>query len=354
MSYQVTIEPLGETIEVEEGQSILDAALRAGIWLPYACNHGLCGTCKVDVIEGEVDHNEASPFALMDVERDENKTLACCATLLSDIVIEAEIDEEADAEQIAVEDRVGTVSRIESLTPTIKGIWIDVDGDGIAFQAGQYINLHIPGLEHPRAFSIASAPSAPNCIELNVRIVDGGAATTYLHNELNVGDELAFTAPLGRFFVRKSAPEPIIFLAGGSGLSSPKSMILDLLESGDTRDITLLYGARSAEELYYDELFQSLAEAHANFTYAVALSEPADDDAWSGARGFVHELAEQHFDKRFEGHKAYLCGPPPMIDACITSLMQGRLFEQHIFMESFLTAADGAEPPRRSALFKKF
>ena len=354
MSYQVTIEPLGETIEVEEGQSILDAALRAGIWLPYACNHGLCGTCKVDVIEGEVDHNEASPFALMDVERDENKTLACCATLLSDVVIEAEIDEEADAEQIAVEDRIGTVARIESLTPTIKGIWIDVEGDGIEFQAGQYVNLHIPGLEHPRAFSIASAPSTPNCIELNVRIVAGGAATTYLHNELKVGDALSFTAPLGRFFVRKSAPEPMIFLAGGSGLSSPKSMILDLLESGDTRDITLLYGARSREELYYDKLFRTLAETHANFTYAVALSEPAADDDWSGARGFVHDLAEQHFEKRFEGHKAYLCGPPPMIDACITSLMQGRLFEQHIFMESFLTAADGAEPPRRSALFKKF
>ncbi|MGR9091143.1 MAG: 2Fe-2S iron-sulfur cluster-binding protein [Gammaproteobacteria bacterium] len=354
MSFQVTIEPLGETIEVEEGQSILDAALRAGIWLPYACNHGLCGTCKVDVLEGEVDHNEASPFALMDVEREENKTLACCATLQSDVVIEAEIDEEADAQQIAVEDRAGIVSRIETLTPTIKGIWIDVDGDGIEFQAGQYINLHVPGLEHPRAFSIASAPSAPNSIELNVRIVDGGAATNYLHNELNVGDELSFTAPLGRFFVRKSAPEPMIFLAGGSGLSSPKSMILDLLESGDKRDITLLYGARSREELYYDDLFHSLADEHANFTYAVALSEPGDDDAWPGARGFVHELAEQHFDKRFEGHKAYLCGPPPMIDACITCLMQGRLFEQHIFMESFLTAADGAEPPRRSALFKKF
>ncbi len=354
MSFQLTIEPLGETIEVEDGQSILDAALRAGVWLPYACNHGLCGTCKVDVLEGEVDHNEASPFALMDVERDENKTLACCATLQSDVVIEAEIDEDEDARQIAVEDRVGTVSRIESLTPTIKGIWIDVDGEGIEFQAGQYINLHVPGLEHPRAFSIASAPSSPNSIELNVRIVEGGAATTYLHNELNVGDELSFTAPLGRFFVRKSAPEPIIFLAGGSGLSSPKSMILDLLEAGDPRDITLLYGARSAAELYYAELFTSLAAEHANFTYAAALSEPGGDDGWTGPRGFVHELAEQHFDKRFEGHKAYLCGPPPMIDACITSLMQGRLFEQHIFMESFLTAADGAEPPRRSALFKKF
>jgi phenol hydroxylase P5 protein len=259
-----------------------------------------------------------------------------------------------DAASYAVADHVGSVTRIEQLTPTIKGIWIDVDGAGIEFQAGQYINLWVGDLEHPRAFSIASAPSARNTIELNVRRVDGGAATSYLHEQLKVGDEVKFTAPLGRFFVRKSMPEPVIFLAGGSGLSSPKSMILDLLEAGDAREITLLYGARSRDELYYFDLFTQLAETHPNFTYRAALSDATDDAGWDGARGFVHELAEQHFTRSFAGHKAYLCGPPPMIDACLTSLMQGRLFEEHIFMESFLTAADGAEPPRRSALFKKF
>ncbi|MFT4584959.1 MAG: phenol hydroxylase P5 protein [Gammaproteobacteria bacterium] len=354
MSFQVTIEPLGETIEVADGQTILDAALRAGIWLPYACNHGLCGTCKVDVIEGEVDHQHASPFALMDVERAENKALACCATLLSDVVIEADVDEETDADQLAVKDFTATVSRIERLTPTIKGVWLALAGDGVGFQAGQYLNLFLPGLSHPRAFSIANAPSERNTIELNIRLVEDGAATSYIHNELEVGDSLDFTAPLGRFFVRKSAPEPIIFCAGGSGLSSPKSMILDLLESGDERDICLIYGARSPSELYYADLFNRLAEEHPNFTYYAALSEPSEESHWSGFRGFVHELASDRFDGRFSGYKAYLCGPPPMIDACISTLMQGRLFEEHIFMESFLTAADGAEPARRSALFKKF
>ncbi|MGR8918306.1 MAG: 2Fe-2S iron-sulfur cluster-binding protein [Gammaproteobacteria bacterium] len=354
MSYELTIEPLGETVEVEEGQSLLDAALRAGIWLPYACNHGLCGTCKVEVLEGEYEHNHASAFALMDIEREEGKTLACCCTLSSDAVIEAEIEEEPDAEGYSIEDYQATVSRIEDLTPTIKGIWLAVGGDGVAFQAGQYVNLAIPGLEHPRAFSIASAPSAKHELELNVRIVGGGAGTRYLHEELAVGDEIRFTAPLGRFFVRKSAPEPVIFLAGGSGLSSPKSMILDLLEEGDERRITLLYGARSQEEIYYGELFSELAGKHSNFDYHVALSDAGDDDGWDGPRGFVHELANEVFGGRFSDHKAYLCGPPPMVDACITALMQGRLFEQHIFMENFFTAADAAEPARRSALFRKF
>ena len=352
--YQVTIEPLGETIEVEDGQSILDAALRAGIWLPYACNHGLCGTCKVDVIEGEVEHNHASAFALMDIERDEGKCLACCATVESDIVIEAQVEEDEDARSIPIEDFSATVARIEDLTPTVKGIWLAVEGEGVDFQAGQYINLEIPGQEQPRAFSIASSPATPNEIELHIRIVEGGAATTWLHNDLTVGDKLSFTAPLGRFFVRKSASEPIIFIAGGSGLSSPKSMILDLLESGDERTITLLYGARSVDEIYYGELFHELAEMHPNFRYHVAISDGNDGDGWSGAHGYVHELAQEVFDNKFGGHKAYLCGPPPMIDTAITALMQGRLFEEHIFMENFFTAADAEEPARRSALFKKF
>ncbi len=354
MSFQATIEPLGESIEVEEGQKLLDAALRAGIWLPYACNHGVCGTCKVDVLKGEVEHNEASAFALMDIERDEGKTLACCATLASDIVIEADIEEEEDAQNLPVGDFAGTVVRMEDLTPTVKGIWLEVAADGIEFQAGQYLNLNVPGVEIPRAFSLANPPSEKNIIELNVRYVADGQATTYLHQRLDIGDELTFAAPLGRFFVRKSAPEPVIFLAGGSGLSSPKSMILDLLENADDRTITLVYGARNQSELYYFDLFTELARQHDNFHYLTALSEPAEADDWDGPQCFVHELAEKHFDKRFEGNKAYLCGPPPMVDSCITSLMQGRLFEEHIFMENFFTAADSEKPARRSALFKKF
>lgn len=353
MGYRLTIEPLGETLKLEDGQSILDGALRAGIWLPYACNHGLCGTCKVDVLEGEVEHHHASSFALMDVEREEGKTLACCATLLSDVTIEAEVDEETDGQRLAVGDYHARVSRIETLTPTIKGLCLTLDGAGLAFQAGQYLNLEIPGLTQARAFSIASAPSTPHEIELHIRKVEGGAGTAYLHEQLKVGDALRFTAPLGRFFVRRSAPEPMLFLAGGSGLSSPKAMIVDLLEAGDTRAITLVHGARSRDEFYCRELFEGLAARHANFRYVAALSD-ADDPDWQGERGYVHEVAERLFDGRFTGLKAYLCGPPAMIDACITSLMRGRLFEEHIFMEHFFTAADAAQPARRSALFRKF
>lgn len=351
MSYQLTIEPLGQTIEVEEGQTILDASLRAGVYLPHACCHGLCATCKIQVTDGEVEHGEASTFALMDFEREEGKCLACCATLQTDAVIEAEIDEDPDAENLPVEDFDAEVVRLEDLTPTIKGIWLKLDRP-LRFQAGQYVNLEVPQADgHSRAFSLASAPGESDLVELNVRIVPGGQVTTWLHGNLRVGDRLKLSGPYGRFFVRKSAAVPLVFMAGGSGLSSPKAMIDDLLAEDCRLPITLVYGQRTRAELYYHDYFEDLARRHPNFTYVPVLSHEPEDTGWTGRRGFVHEAAKAHFDNDFRGHKAYLCGPPAMIEACITTLMQGRLFERDIYMEKFFSAADASQQ-LKSPLFK--
>ncbi|EPJ2811309.1 NADH:ubiquinone reductase (Na(+)-transporting) subunit F [Pseudomonas putida] len=352
MSYQVTIEPTGEQIEVEEGQTILEAALRQGVWLPFACGHGTCATCKCQVLEGEVDLGAASSFALMDMERDEGKVLACCAIPQSDLVIEADIDVDPDFAGLPVQDYRAVVTQLVELSPTIRGVHLKLDRP-MAFQAGQYVNLQLPGIEGSRAFSLANPPQQADEVELHVRLVEGGVATGYIHQQLKVGDALALSGPYGQFFVRGSQPGDLIFIAGGSGLSSPQSMILDLLARGDTRRITLFQGARTRAELYNRELFEALAERHTTFSYVPALSQAAEDEQWQGVRGYVHDAARQHFDGRFNGHKAYLCGPPPMIDAAITCLMQGRLFERDIFMERFYSAADGAAEGQRSALFKR-
>lgn len=352
MSYQVTIEPTGDVIAVEDGQTILQAALRQGVWLPFACGHGTCATCKVQVLDGEVDIGAASPFALMDVERDEGKVLACCATVQSDVTIEADIDVDPDFAGHPVDDFTATVSAIVDLSPTIKGLHLKLDRP-MAFQAGQYVNLELPGIDGSRAFSLANPPSKADEVELHIRLVEGGAATSFIHQQIKVGDTAKLSGPYGQFFVRDSQAGDLIFIAGGSGLSSPQSMILDLLARGDTRQITLFQGARNVAELYNHELFEHLAAEHANFTYVPALNQAAEDDNWKGFKGFVHDAAKAHFDGRFSGHKAYLCGPPPMIDAAITTLMQGRLFERDIFMERFFTAADGNADSTRSALFKR-
>lgn len=350
--YTLTIEPLGEEIEVAEGQTILDACLRAGIYLPHACGHGLCGTCKTDVVDGEVDHGASSPFALMDFERDDGKTLACCATLMSDATIEADVEEDPDARKIPVRDFKGRVVALDDLTHDVKGVRIEIDGDPIDFQAGQYVNVVIPGVEGTRAFSIANPPSDSQHVELQIRKVPGGAGTGYIHEKLKIGDEIAFSGPYGRFLVRKSRGGPLLFLGGGTGVSSPRSMVLDLLEEGYSEPITLIHGVRSERDLYGRAEYEALAAKYPNFRYVPALSDEPADSGWTGERGFAHDVAKRVYDNLFEGNTAYLCGPPPMIEACIGALMQGRLFEKHIFTERFLTAKDGAEKPK-SPLFKR-
>jgi phenol hydroxylase P5 protein len=352
MGYTIMIEPVGQSVEVREGQTVLDACLRAGVWLPHACGHGLCATCKVQVLEGDCDHGAASSFALMDFERGEKKILACCATAQSDLVIEADVDEEPDALYLPLQDYLGVVVEARMLTPTIRGLWLKTH-QPVRFQAGQYVMLDVPGVQGPRAFSLANPPDDDSgLVELHIRRVPEGRATGWLHDVVQPGDKLAFSGPFGRFFVRKSAQVPMIFVAGGSGLSSPKAMLMDLLAEGCTRPITLVQGARTADELYFRELFERLADTHPNFTYLPVLSQAAGDDGWRGARGFAHEALKAHFANDFRGHKAYLCGPPPMIEASIATLMQGRLFERDIYTEKFITAADAEGAARRSPLFK--
>ncbi len=352
MGHQLTIEPLGETIEVEDGQTMLDACLRAGIYLPYACGHGLCGTCKVDVVDGEVDHADASGFALMDFERSEGKTLACSARLLSNVTIEADIDEEPDQRRIAVQDFIGRVAILEDLTHDVKGVRLVLEGETLDFQAGQYVNLTLPGVHGSRAFSIANPPTEGGHVDLQIRRVPGGQGTAYIHETLKLGDQLKLSGPYGRFFVRESRGGPLLFMAGGTGVSSPRAMIPDLLGKGYAEPITLIHGVRTRADLYGEAEFIALADKHPNFRYVTGLSSEPEGSDWAGERGFVHEVADRLFGGLFEGWSAYLCGPPPMIDACLNTLIRGRLFEKHIFTERFLTAKDGTEK-HKSPLFKK-
>ncbi|XPV69542.1 MAG: NADH:ubiquinone reductase (Na(+)-transporting) subunit F [Halarcobacter sp.] len=350
MSYTVEIEPTGDVIEVQEGQTILDAALRQGVYLPHACNHGLCGTCKIELLEGEVDHGDASPFALMDMEKDEGKCLACTSKPKEDCAVEADIDEDADARSIPVEDFEATVVEIKDLTPRIKGIVLELDKN-IDFQAGQYVQYYVPDFEEPRAFSIASSPKSGKTIELNISLIPDGEVTPWIHNNTKVGDKTKVSGPFGRFFVKESAQKPMVFFAGGSGLSSPKSMIEDLLERGCTLPITLFHGARNQDELYYADLFRNLEKEYENFRYIPALSGDNLVE-WDGETGYLNDVAVKTYDNNFSGHKAYLCGPPAMLDVCITALMRGRLYERDIHIEKFFSKADLDAKNQKSPLFK--
>ena len=301
MTHHLTIEPIGDAIEVAEGQTILDACLRSGIYLPHACGHGLCGTCKTAVLDGEIDHGAASPFALMDFERDEGFVLACTATLKSDVTIEADVEEDPDARRISVRDFVGVVVGLDSLTHDVKGVRLAIEGEGIDFQAGQYVMVSLPGVEGARLLDRQCAVG-PQPIELQVRRVPGGAGT----DRSETRRPGRFSGPYGRFVVRKSRGGPLLFLAGGTGVSSPRAMILDLLEQGYAEPITLVHGVRTEADLYGRAEFEALAAKHANFRYVPALSNEPEDSAWAGERSFVHDVAKRLYDGHFEGNTAYL------------------------------------------------
>jgi len=349
VSYELTIEPLGVTIELEEQQTILDAALRAGIWLPHVCNHGLCSSCKVELIEGEVEHGEASPFALMDYEREEGLLLTCCATAESDLVIEADIVVDDDARFIPVEDFGAEVVQVSHPTSDLARILLKLDRR-FDFQPGQSINLKVPGVDAPRAFSVAGLPD-DELLELHVRQVPGGMATSYLCEKLIVGEQLSFSGPYGQFFARESRSEPALLLSAGSGLSGVLGIARRLLEVDPNREVFLYHGARNVEQLYADDTLRQLDAEYSAFHYRPVVSQSAPEEGWSGRTGHVPDAMGIDFDQHFSGHVAYICGSPAMVESTISSLIKGRLFERDIFVERFYNA-DNADSVKRSQMFK--
>ncbi|MFN3133987.1 MAG: NADH:ubiquinone reductase (Na(+)-transporting) subunit F [Candidatus Kryptonium sp.] len=341
MGYKVKIEPIGVELNCDESQTILEVCLRNGVWVPHACTHGTCGTCKSRILQGEVDFGLASNFALMDFEREEGYVLLCTSKPKSDLVIEADVEVEEGIEFYPVRDFLGKVIDIYECARDTRKIYIEIENDKISYLAGQYIQLHIPGTDQNRAYSIASKPldGGNSVIELQIKKVPGGLGSRYIFDELKKGDFVKFTGPFGRFVLRKFYDNPILFLAGGTGLAPIKAMILEAIESGMKQEMYLFHGVRSTRDLYDQDIFLKIERENPNFHYIPALSEKLPEDEWDGELGFVHEVLERKFQK-FSGFKAYISGPPPMVDACIKVLMRGRLFGEDIYVEKFFDEKD--------------
>jgi phenol hydroxylase P5 protein len=344
----ITVEPLGIDVPCRVDQTILDACLRHGVNLPHACTHGTCGTCKVEVLDGDVALGDASAFALLESERDEGKALICTATPRSDVTIEADVAEEEGVTFHPVRDFVGAVAEIDECAREIRRLHIDLDAD-IVFNAGQYVQVAIPGKAVTRSWSMANPPGQPRRIELQIRRTVGGLGTDgWVFKDLAIGDQVALSGPYGRFFFREARPEPAILIGGGTGVAPLKSMVRHVLETGE-QQLTLYQGARTRADLYDSDFFRDLQRGHPDrFTYRPALS---DERADGYAHGLVTDAVEADFES-CRGHVAYLCGPPPMVEAALKTLMRKRLFPRDIYREDFFDASDKATGGIRSPLIK--
>ena len=338
-SYTVTVEPLGAQVACDGGQTVLDACLRAGIWLPHACTHGTCGTCKALVTDGEVDFGNASSYALLDEERAEGKALICVARPRGDVTIEAEIDVDEGVDVHPVRDFAGVVRAVTEAAADVRRLVIELDRP-LAFNPGQYVQLSLPSGD-TRPYSLASAPPAAQgehpAIELHVRLLPGGVATEgWIFAGLAPGDAVSLSGPYGQFSFRPARPEPVLLLACGTGLAPMKAILTHLAGTGTAaRSVTLYHGARTVADLYEHDWLREFAAEYKWLTYRPALSR----DSWEGRSGRVPELLAADYP-RAVGHTAYICGKPAFVEAVMKALMKARLFPRDIYREDFFTTFD--------------
>lgn len=330
-TYRVRIEPSGHVFDAAENETVLEAALRAGFTLPYSCRNGSCGTCKGRILEGEVDYGVYEAKALSPEERTQGKALFCQAVPRSDLVIAAkEIGLVGDipikllpARVVQMERRAHDVMVLSLKLPQT---------ERFRFLAGQYIDILLKNGAR-RSFSLANPPQQDNILELHVRRVPGGMFSDHVFTQMKEKDLLRFRGPLGIFFLRESE-RPAILVAGGTGFAPIKSIVEDAIARGIARPLHVYWGVRARRDLYFDELPPRWARDHAHIRYTPVLSEPVDDDRWTGRTGWVHEtvLADHPDLGDFE---VYASGPPPMIEAIRASFFAHALPEDRLYYDSF-------------------
>lgn len=339
------LEPVGIEMEVDEDETILNAAFRQGIMLMHGCKEGQCSSCKSFLLDGDVDLDRYSTFALPDFEEAEGYTLLCRAHALTDVEIELlHYDEEGIRSGVPIVTATTEVEAIEELTSDIRRLVLKVtDPDGLEFKAGQYVDIGIPGMEDEhRSFSMANAPGEPTHLEFMIKLYEGGHFSGLLDSAnadgISVGDTLTCTGPFGMFTLRDSSPRRLVFIAGGAGMAPVLSLLRSMAEKGTTRPAVFYYGARTPADLFALNEIERLKGELPELKFVTAISDAGEDTDWTGEAGLITDVVDRLEDD-LEDVDAYLCGPPPMVDAAIALLERRGVPESHIYFDRFTTTA---------------
>ncbi|WP_275100079.1 CDP-6-deoxy-delta-3,4-glucoseen reductase [Sedimenticola hydrogenitrophicus] len=333
MSFVVTLEPSGHTFTTEKGETILEAADRHGIALPYGCRNGACGSCASTLVSGSVIYPDDDEVVTSN--RPDDYCLTCQAMPGSDITLRAhEIEGEADEE---IRNLICSVEQMERLSHDVMQVFLRLpENERLQYLAGQYLDFILEDGRR-RAFSMANAPHHDELIELHIRHVPGGEFTDYVFDKMRVGDRQEIAAPMGGFYLREDSQRPLIFMAGGTGFAPLKAVIEHAFHIGDPRPIHLYWGVRSEQDLYLGGLAQRWAREHPQLSFKAVLSEPDPD--WQGERGFVHEaVLRDHPD--MSPFDLYMSGPPVMIFAARDAFAAAGLDRERMFSDVFEWAQD--------------
>ena len=338
----VRFEPVGIEIEVAEDQTILRAAAEQGIMLMHGCKEGQCSACKSFVLDGEdIDLERYSTFALPDYEKEEGFTLLCRAHPYEDLTIELlNYDEDMIRSGLPIQEATAEVVSNEAVTHDMRHLVLRlVEPQEIKFFPGQYVDIRVPGTDETRSFSMANTTSRDGLLEFVIKIYPNGLFSHLLDTGLAVGDQLELTGPFGVFTLREGFETDLIFVGGGAGMAPILSLLRSMAERGLQRKATYFYGARGRRDLCFDEELRGLEEKLPGFTYVPALSEPAAGDGWDGETGLITDVVKR-LAGELKGAHAYVCGPPPMVEAAMPMLATAGVEEKRIYYDKFTTTAD--------------
>ncbi|MFW7343640.1 CDP-6-deoxy-delta-3,4-glucoseen reductase [Pollutimonas sp. H1-120] len=345
MSFKVTVQPSQHEFTVEEGQSVLDGALAAGIVLPYSCRNGACSTCKGKVIEGSYDAGASPAQILSPEDLEHGYTLFCQARPSSDLTIEAH--EIRMASDIQIRKMPARVMGLEKATDDVMLVKLQLPAaDPFRYYAGQYIEFILKDGRR-RSYSMATTPNENNLVELHIRHTSGGVFTDHVfgagETQMKVREILRVEGPFGSFFLREDNPKPLVFLASGTGFAPIKAIVERMIVNGDRRKTVLYWGGRRPADLYMHELAQQWTKDLPDFSYVPVVSEALPEDGWTGRQGFVHQAVLQDIPD-LSGHQVYACGAPVMVDSARRDFIQlNGLPEDEFFADAFTTEAHVAE-----------
>jgi CDP-4-dehydro-6-deoxyglucose reductase len=320
-------------------ETILDAALRQGLALPYGCRDGACGACRGRVLEGVVDHGRASIAALSAADRAAGDALFCCARARSDLLIECR--EVRSASELPVKTLPARVQKMTRASPDVMIVELKLPPtERLQFLAGQYVDILLKDGKR-RAFSLANAPHDDKLLQLHIRRMGSGGFTDHVFSAMKERDMLRIAGPFGSFTLREDSAKPIVLVAGGTGFAPIKAIVEHALAERTQRKMTLYWGGGTRADLYLLALAEGWAEAHANVDFVPVLSASPPDASWRGRTGLVHAAVLDDFAD-LSAHQVYVCGPPAMVAAASADFVGRRgLPASELFTDAFTPANDG-------------
>ena len=332
LSHRIHIEPSGHELQAGTDESVLDAALRQGLALPYGCRNGACRSCKGRVLEGRVEYPHGRPKSLTSLDVAQAFALLCMAHPATDLRIE--IDEIDSEQKIVVRNLPCRVAQKHQLAHDVVGLELMLPAsERLQYLPGQYVDVLLRDGRR-RAFSLANAPREDDRLELQIRHIPGGTFSEYVFHHLKERALLRLRGPLGSFYLRKQDHRPIILVAGGTGFAPIKAIVEGALAGGFPGKVHLYWGVRAHRDLYMHDLAEAWTSEHDRVEYTPVLSEPLPEDQWSGRRGFVHEAVLADFAD-LSPFTVYVSGPPIMVKAARESLVARGLDPARFHSDSF-------------------